>query len=132
MGSPMMMPASKPDTWNIGDVSSVTVWPEAAGGVGGSSPSASAWSTAMRPRTMALHISTWTKPMSPRCEMSAPLARPVVPEVKRMSAGSSSSMGTSGNAAPGAYAANDGQSRSISMTVHPRSMPATRLKPTDA
>ena len=52
-----------------------------------------------------------------RCESITPLGRPVVPLVKRMTNGSSSSSATSGNGASGAYVSSAAKSSSNESTV---------------
>src|SRR5215212_8379902 len=95
----------RPAMWNIGAAEMIT---DGAPGVGIGMPRSASVIAADAP----LSIDASRKWMLFRCVSITPLGRPVVPLVKRMTNGSSSSSSTSGNGASGAYDSSAAKSSS--------------------
>src|SRR3954453_4064305 len=99
-----------PAMWNIGAAEMIT---DCAGAVGMGAPRSASVIAAAAP----LSLDARRKWMLFGCVSITPLGRPVVPLVKRMTNGSSSSSTASGKTASGAYVSSAGKSSSNESTV---------------
>ncbi len=112
-----------PAMWNIGAAEMMTG--RSTGGAAGTPAS-----MLLIIATAPFNIDAIRKWMLLRCDSITPFGRPVVPLVKRMTKGSSSSMATEGKSAPGACRSSSAKSRSNSTTGRPAgsSMPSSRSR----